>query len=321
MRIRTNVAVAVAAVLAAPAVTAAPAADAGARMRAAPVTLGRVNVIEGSEPAMARVRIPEEATFDLRVRPYREEGPNRSVRIEGRGRVVGVALVPPAPVEGGLVDSGRALFSGRYSECAGAGCDPAGKVVNFQQPSVLGRGEGPASGRLAPGDYRLVLIADGEPVRVELVLRGLEGRRRIVPAAPAPVDLKTPAVHVSHLGGPSYFSAGDTFEGGSRGVAFSLLTVRGPVDPVDAAYGMCGFYRSAAQPPDPALYGPQCHALPGAMAVGTWKDAGRFDVFFLQDYGDTGVPPTDLTRGHGVWFASRSPVTAVTAHVFTLVLD
>lgn len=286
-----------------------------------PITLRKVNVVEGRESGAVEVRIPSEVEVDLILQTYRDAGPTRSVSIDGGGRAVGLVLAPPPPV-GEILNSPTFFAAGRFGECGEPGCDPQGEVVNFQEPFVYPGGEGARSHTLAPGDYRLYLIADGAPVRIKLVLRGLKGRTRITPAAPAPVDLKTPTVHASYMGGPSYFMAGDTFDGGRRGIALSLLSLHGPVDPAYSSYGMCGFYRTTVNLPDEVAYGPHCHVTPaGGGAFGTWNDADRFDVVFLQGYGDSGFPPSDLTRGHGVWFESHRPVSKVTSHIFTLVLD
>lgn len=286
------------------------------------LALGRVNMIAGSASGVVDVTVPREATFHLGVLPYRKRGPNASVEIEGAGRSVAVALVPRPPVPAALVGSGRFLISGRFGQCSERGCAPRDGVVNFQQPGTYAPGNDDARGTLAAGDYRLFLIADGEPVRVKLVLDGLDGRRRILPKAPAPVDLKTPTPHFAQLQGPSYFAAGDTFDGGERGIAVSMLSLRSAIDPVPSEYGMCGFYRTTVNLPDAVAYGPHCHAtLAGGGAFGPWSDTDRFDVVFLQGYGDAGFPPTDLSRGHGVWFVSRNAVSDVTSHIFTLILE
>lgn len=287
------------------------------------VTLGRINVIEGTESGMVEVRVPREARFDLTLAAYRKAGPNPGVEISGAGRAVGVALAPPGDAGGVRFDSRSFFLAGRFAECDRPGCDPEG-VVNFQQPSVFrSAAKGDETGTLSAGVYRLFLLADGRPVKVRLVLDGLKGMTRIAPSAPAPIDLKTPTVRFSYLDGPTYFAAGDTFEGGEHGVAISMLSVDAPPDLVDSAYGMCGFYRTTVNLPDAVAYGPHCHAtLAGASALGGWsRETERFDVVFYNGYASTGYPPTDLTRGQGVWFASHTPVTKVTSHIFTLVLD
>ena len=285
------------------------------------VTLGRVNVIEGTASATINVVVPKKATFDLTLRPYRPEGPTRGMSVTGAGRAVGIALTPPPPVYGLLFGTPRFLVSGRFGECNEPGCDPGRDVVNFQQPFVFPGQAERTRHTLSPGKYRLQLIADGAPVRIRLVLEGLKGRTHITPTAPGSVDLKTPTVRASYLGGPSYFAAGDTFAGGRRGVALSFLSVRGPKGPLYSSYGMCGFYRDEVDVPDSAAYGPQCLARPGQIVTGSWNDARRFDVVFYQGYAQSDLPPTDLSRGHGVWFESPNPTSRVTSHIFTLVLD
>lgn len=298
-------------------------ADARARSWADIPSLGRVNVIEGDRSGMIEVRVPRRAEFDLTLAPYRKDGPNPGVQISGGGRAAGVALAPLSSGGGVLFGSGMFFLSGRFAECDGASCDPETGVVNFQQPFVYrGLAKGDESGKLNAGIYRLFLVADGEPVRVRLVLEGLRGRTRIAPSEPAPVDLKTPTVRVSQLEGPSYYAAGDTFAGGEHGVAISMLSVHGPPDPVDSGYGMCSFYRTTVNLPDDVAYGPHCHAtVAGASAIGGWRNDDRFDVVFYHGYTNAGFPPSDLTRGQGVWFTSRSPITRVSSHIFTLVLD
>jgi hypothetical protein len=287
------------------------------------LTLGRVNVIKGTAASVIDVRIPVEASVRLTLRPHRKNGPSRSLRLQGAGRAVGVALTPPPPVEGPLFGSSRFLISGRFGQCPERACDPQGEVLNFQQPSVFPGGGGDGWHKLAPGDYRLYLIADGAPVRIRLELRGLQGRIVISPRAPGPIDLKTPTVRAATLGGPSYYAAGDVFEAGSRGLAMTMLSLRGPRDPLYSAYGACGYWSGSINLPQQAAYGPHCFGTGMGGLMATWNDAKKFYAFFLQGYSEPDFPPTDgsETRGHGVWVVSRNPLSKVVSQIFTLALD
>lgn len=283
------------------------------------VTLAGTNIIEGSQPSVIHVRIPEDVTVDMRLSPYRVKGPNRSVMLQGDGRLVGVALTSMPPV--GAVPNSRFLLSGRLGTCGRSGCSPGENIVNFQWPSRYPGQDGPRRHELVAGDYRLFLLADGAPVRIRLKLQGLGGRVHISPRDPAMLDLETPRPDVAHLDGPSYFSAGGVFEAGRRGLAVSLLSLLGPKDSVYSAYGMCGRQGSVSVPIGDPAYGPYCSGAATGGWVGTWNESGRFDVTFLQGYDESDLPPADGTRTHGVWVKSHNALSRVSSQIFLLSLD
>lgn len=133
-------------------VTAVPA------LAAAPPTpvLAATTVVSTSTSGHAEVFLPSEAEVSTRT--------DRGVQLRGKGRMVGVWL---DPVDGG---SG---FLGSYRLPAFAGSERAtyGSAV----------GSGAAQRVVLPrGRYRITVLADGAPVRVELRLAGAPaGTRRV----------------------------------------------------------------------------------------------------------------------------------------------
>jgi hypothetical protein len=283
--------------------------------RRSAVTLAGKNVIEGSAPSVIDVRIPRDVEIDLKIRGYSERGPSSTVSLAGGGRAVGIALTEHPPV--GLVNNKKFLLAGRFSTCAEPGCFSPGDVVNFQWPRATAEERWDT---LLAGDYRLFLITDGAPVKVTLRLRGLRGSKSIRPTAPTPLDLQTPPISLTHTNGPSYYAAGSTFQTGTRGFAVTLLSVRGPKDPVWAPYGACAYWGGPAKPPDRVAYGPHCTAGLNYW-VSAWENSRRFDLTFLQGYDGSLQTHYDGTRGQGAWAIARGPLDRVASQIFTLPVD
>ena len=154
---------------------------------AAAADLGAVNVIEGSVPAYVDVRLTNEVVIDLSSRATH--------RVDGSGRFVGAVLARRSPA--GLENAAVAVV-GRFDQptlCPG-GCDhvittAAGQLE--RDPNAPVSAWDPTKIPLPPGEYRLALVTDGTPARVEVHLPGLDGERAFRPTAPLqPLQLEPP---------------------------------------------------------------------------------------------------------------------------------
>lgn len=278
------------------------------------VVLRGTNRILGSGIAGVGVRIPEGASVSFVERPNRFKGPSSSVSVSGRGRAIGLILIPESST-----DQASFFAAGRFARCSEPGCKASSDVVNFMFPGRFATGDGDRWQDLRGGDYNLYLLADGEPAEVTLKLRGLSGKQRLYPSQPAPIDFKTPETRISHLAGPSYFSAGSAFDGGRVGIAIGMLSVRSTSNPVPSAYGVCSY--DGPRPPDQVAYGPHCFSLGLGGFVGGWQDDDEFDFVYLRLYDPGDLPESqDGMRGHGVWLQSPDPIDSVATQFLTIKL-
>lgn len=268
------------------------------------VDLAGVNTIRGARSGSIPVRIPAGASITMSDKLRRRAGPNRDVTIKGRGRFVGIVLVPDPYTPETNSSHGHPLVIGRFAECKRRAC-MSSRIINYVGPGL------DRTGSLEPGDYRLHLVTDGAPAEVRLRLSGLKGRATLVPRGPVAVDLKTPPEALVS-DGESVWSAGTDYVAGN--VGFSLTALWAKVGRLtNFSTGLCQFHYP--NPPPEAAYGPHCSALDQALGSGFMLINGDFDddEFILQawfGYHDQGfqVPRLDDRFGLGVWFLSPSEV-------------
>lgn len=148
------------------------------------VELGAVNVVSGDSIAGMEVRIPRPTS--IQANPFE----NRDISYEGRGRVIGIALVE----EGAPLSRAFQLVGVEWDFCGKPGCASRDRTVLTHASDW-----GSRRWKIPAGDYRLYLIADGAPVEVELRLEGLEGRRTLRPSGRVAgrIAIPTGAAHPS----------------------------------------------------------------------------------------------------------------------------
>lgn len=261
--------------------------------------LAGVTVVRGSTSGSIPVRLPERASVDVSQRTRRPTGPNAGVEIEGRGRFIGVVIVPdpytPETYEGGA----GLLMLGRFMECDRVGC--AGRVINTTSSLDASRHS------LEPGNYRLHLIADESPAKVKIRFSGLGGRVALSPSDTAAVDLQTPSSALVS-DGKHLWAAGSAYRAGNVGISMTAMWVEAP-ELRNISFGVCQIQTLAA-PPE-AIYGPQCSALDQALGSGglflnqSYPD-DEFILTALFSYHDQGGlgPVLSDEFGLGVWFLS-----------------
>jgi hypothetical protein len=247
------------------------------------VVLGRKNVITGEGPGMVRVRIPKPATIADPLKPGRDD-----IAVEGRGPLVGFALVEETPGWDGI-----SLVGGRLPRRSGLG--------NFYfSPSGLDNAG--ATMTLPAGNYRLYLLTGRRSARVSFLLDGLEGRARLSPRTPARYEVATPEARLVDGATNVYGSGADGTLSGT-GLLFDFLWVKHDAH-ANTQYQFC-LYEGGERGPAP--YSPGCPALDdednvvmGDGVVG----AGEYTSFF---YGG-GMPFAENTYGQGFAMESAAAV-------------
>ena len=199
---------------------------AGAK-RGLPVLRG-TTVITGDEPGSMRVRLPAPVTTDGLM-------DWDLASITGRGRLI-YFLLAKERRDGSL--NHKIFIEGyRENDCSVPACRP--------QDDGWGGGSGGKGDdeTLPAGVYRLYLVTDGAPARIELELRDLSGRTAVTPTEPVEVEIETLTPTVANVSSPAYVAYSEApFEG--KGVAFLALWVEGPtIGPV--TYGHCAYMRSS----------------------------------------------------------------------------
>lgn len=183
-------------------------------------------IIKGERSGVMSVRLPRPVHFAPFPQPAYQR-PRDVLRIEGRGRFVGVMMRRQSAAGKGLL---QIVAPGL---CVRSGCSP---VLDFPDnyyglayPYERGpEGQEGASGVLPAGRYHLYLIADGAPATVILRFRGLAGKTVLTPRRPASVrmvkvepDAQAPSSPPP--GSPAkdlIYSGGDTHRFESAGGAF-----------------------------------------------------------------------------------------------------
>lgn len=272
------------------------------------VTAAAVSVTAG--PAAAAPRVPvlrghttvtaDSTTFTTVRLPRDVEGFEEiETTLHGRGRVRGLVLTEVAE----NFSDAATYVTVAPGYCTTPGCgDEENEYGGWS--FLLYRG-----GVLPAGTYRLFVIADGAPQRVELRIEGLRGRTSITPKNPALVDLDSFRHHpISTPDGPVWMGGGFSELGGpSRG--FALLEMWGYSDvpaPRPYTWGTCVYWEREHPAPDRA-FAPTC---PGSEQPQThFVDAARGYVAALTAFGDlpygmggySVVPLTSRHGGVGLW--------------------
>ncbi|MDQ3952228.1 MAG: hypothetical protein M3279_04595 [Actinomycetota bacterium] len=217
---------------------AAPASSRPAAREELPA-FGKKTVITGSRTAWTDVVLRES------IAPVRD----LSYEITGAGRVTGVVVVRHGR---GLVRNRPTLIAFRAGRCLERGCagDP--------QPVVLMLAYNLENHRLPAGRYRIHLIADGAPARVEFTVSSLTGHTALRPSNGARAQLET--IQSMVPAGPNAFAGGVETDLRGDGISFVAAWARSEND-VAGAVGGC-FYREDPPPP-PLAFAPGCPQAAG----------------------------------------------------------
>ena len=231
-------------------------------------------VITGSEAAQMRVRLPAPITTASLS--------DWDFEITGDGRIIYFLLIKERR-DGSLNDK---IFLEGYAvgKCAEEAC--ASQTEDSYGGSWEGLGE---SDTMPAGRYRLFLVADGAPARIELQLADLSGRTQVSPSKPAVAQIDTLTPHFAGISPFTYFGYS---EAPFRGEGTALLSLWF----TDAlAYGHC-IYRDE-KPETLAAYLPnKCDD--GTHVIGPDEVAERFD------WGFNWLMP--LPQAMGTWYTKSS---------------
>lgn len=281
------------AIMTAAAVGLGPAAGAAPREAAAPSASPRISVLRGHTTVTA------EATSVMTVRlpkPFKILD-GIETRVAGGGRVRGFVLTQRAE----NFKDAATYIAAAPGYCTTPGCGDAEKETRPGSFAMAYDGVFP------PGTYRLFVIADGAPVRVEVEIDGLRGSTAITPTEPAVADVDSFRQHaISTPDGPVWMGGGFSDLGGpSRG--FALLEMWGYSDDVPApepyAWGTCFYYEREHSNPDRA-FAPTCPGSEEEEAHTYYVDVARgYVASFIAGvelpYGMGGYSIVPLTSRHG----------------------
>lgn len=279
--------------------------------------LRATTTVVGSTMSYVQVSIDEPVTVDL-AGIGRSDGSTGDVRINGHGRVAGIVLVPDPPPDSLTKDF---LVAGRFARCGQPGCGPGRRPMTFEVHAFGDEANGRAT--LSPGDYRLYLLADGQPVQVTLRLHGLDGTTTIQPSRPASADFRSPEQTLVSSSAEPYFAAGDTFRAGVRGLILTALWARAEQEQ-DYLYGVCHQGDISSAPPE-AIYGPHCEALAaltgGLTFVETTRSGKGFDTILATTYTESPAPESGGKVGFGAWISASGPIKSSGFHGLFLSWD
>lgn len=237
LRIWSSGLVAVVVALGAPAFPAASARPSGLPH------LGRHTTISGSVTAYSDVFLPRS------VAPVRD----MTYSVSGDGRLTGFVMVKQGA---GLVRNRPALVALRSGRCLEIACEARPQPLMMMLAFNLDDHELPA------GRYRVYLVADGAPVRVNLGLPALHGRLGLQPSTPARAQLES--IDSMVPAAPNVLAGG--IATGLRGDGISAVTAWAHSDAdVAGVVGGC-FYREDP-PPQPAGFAPGCPQAAGEPKV------------------------------------------------------
>jgi hypothetical protein len=267
------------------------------------VRLGRVNVLSGSASGYLLVRLEQAAVLDFSAfaatkdgfgRLDRRGGPTPAIDIDG-GTFAGFMLTDET-----VKQSGPVVMAGTFDRCS-EGCDEA-DVVNFSYPISSGR-----TIRLAAGDYRLYLIANGGRARVEFrFARGPAGTTRLRPSTSSHSDASAWVADELGRTALSRTHPHDTYSD-----AFSLTAM--VVEGTYAAEGM-GVCTNSADLPSGQVCGPWGGNTFNRINAG--PVGGRESTFVLFS-AQLGLAPGAWRLG--AWYAN--PTSAERLAVLTLTVD
>lgn len=256
-------------------------------------TLRAVTRVAGSRPTVISVRLPAEATVKTTV----DSSPD--IKVSGRGRFVGFALVPEDPKT-------PVLLGGRLPESAGSFRVLMPVLGQASRTSILQNYSEETT--LPPGRYRLYFLPGAGHASVTLNLHGLSGKTVLRPSEPARYELLEPDVY-SPNDQYNYYSAGSERNLRSRGLIFQALWLR-----VDAHLeGVFHFCTNGPENPAPSqvppqvAYGPGCAGAGGGLTEDRAVAAEPHVKVFYE--GVAPLEPADY--GQGFYFATASKVSRV----------
>lgn len=256
----------------------------------------------------ATVNLTSSAVLDIAVRSHDVEGPNRAIRIAGKGSFVGLVIS-----RGG---SDRAdVVAGRFSLCPQSPC-PDKRTFNVVMAETPGDG---TTVTLDPGRYVVYGIAEG-PARVRLEFRGPQGAELVPLEEVATVSSPRSTTMSMHAPGGSFYSSGASYSMGGSGFSLGAVALAGR----DVRLGRVGDCLYSGEPmlPPHLAYGPQCVALAYARGTGGTEfqvvdPPGRaFAMFFLRRFTD--LDATEGRRGYGFWATAHPRAEFIGSHAFFL---
>lgn len=223
-----------------------------------------------------------------------------SVTFSGAGRVRGLVLTQ----RGESVFETPTYATVAPNRCPAAGCPDEG---------VRGAGffTGVDRRELPAGEYRMFLIADGAPIRANVVIEDLSGETTIAPKEPAEADVDSfQTRRLTTPDGTVYVGGGWSEMGGqSRGFAAMLIWGdRNVVEPRPWAFGVCEYFFTRDHPAPEHAFAPGCPGSTGVpnVTVGT-EGPGYVLSYFARDTLPYGlgaysvVPQAAENEGVGLW--------------------
>lgn len=229
--------------------------------------LGRMTYFSGDEPRVFPVRLTTEArmanTFGT---------PNPDFRMGGRGRFVGIVIMSEPPSPDGLVVS-----MGNVSRCIEPGC----VQDSFDWTRFTKAGRFVRKIRLPPGDYRLYLVTDTQPVSGWLRLHGPTGKTNLQAGETAEASFDLMTTHLQPPLGP-VMSAGDTFEFNETTYQFAATWLRGR--PALLWEGGYCLYEGGVPEREALAYSTMCED----MGARVWRHGGsvvstQVEILFMNE--------------------------------------
>lgn len=258
----------------------------------------RTLTVQGSRSAETRITIHRASTV-ISDGSFQSE----QVAITGRGRAAGVVLERL----GGGPDAVLAALN--YNACGTKGCKP---IAVFEY--VDGTRSGPPSDAgdnkisLPAGTYRVVLVADGAPVKVRLKLSGLDESVTVHPRRESGTAFhKITDITETRLPAGFTYSGGRTYPPTSGGAFIGLQELYRTTPGAASVAGTCVIYGEA---PPANAYAPGCPTgdrtsdRQELIAVST---APGVQETIVVAYGATAVPKDQLTN-IGAYLVSAVPV-------------
>lgn len=271
------------------AVFGAPVAGAGPAGTTAPVlpiTLGKSNILTGTQTGYVRVSVERPMTLDYGAltqikgeftRLFSKGGPSPSVQVRGKGEFVGMAITKDRDGAEPLIVTGQ--FRGQSD---------MRPVVNFSSP-LLGRRI-----ELKRGFYRIFLITDGR-AEIRFTFDRGAGTTRLTPTVSTNSDAHSTDTFTKAAELGALYAVNEHTITSEEAFAAAMVTVDGG-DEVLEAFGAC------IQPLDGDLpvqyYGPRCGN--GGDEIFIAEAQGRRPTYFVLVQ-DGGI--SKGRWGFGGWYA------------------
>jgi hypothetical protein len=275
------------------------------RPRQPAVALGAVNVISGDRIAGMRVHVPRDADVS------EEAFNNSNLSYSGKGRVVGVVLVQDGPP----LRRAYQFVSTRWDFCGSPGCSGEWQISLTHGINWHGR----HGYRIPAGDYRLYLIADGAPVRIELRLDGLTGSTDLRPDVGVPGRIASPDSMV-----PS--PASQVFLGSAQSMNMPTYGLLIDADehehgPGAGASGSCYWRAKEDDGPERSVPGPHCltFAERGGIGAGfstlgggsaSWGTGNVGPGKWRSSYWSAYASPNVTSQFVALWLAYEDPISS-----------